>query len=83
MKKRFPVTGPAVDPICCDGGGDGRLIEELPGAADTVRPHLIMGRRLRHSMRQSVIHRAKKIPCPCYGIWVRSRQLENKLPFKV
>ena len=43
MKKRFPVTGPAVDPICCDGGGDGRLIEELPGAADTFRPHLIMG----------------------------------------
>ena len=43
MKKRFPVTGPAVAPICCDGGGDGRLIEELPGAADTIRPHLIMG----------------------------------------
>ena len=43
MKKRFPVTGHAADPICCDGRGGGSLSEEFPGNDDTIRPHLIMG----------------------------------------
>ena len=43
MKKRFPETGHAADPICCDGRGGGSLSEEFPGNDDTIRPHLIMG----------------------------------------